>query len=105
MRSFLLLLFSSRGQSLIELLVTIGMAAILMPAFLTGFTATRTGRAQQDQRLKAISYMREAAEAVRVVREAGWNSFPSAGTYHPTQTATSWQLSTNDEQLDASTNM
>ncbi len=42
-----------KGQSLVELLITMGLAAVFLPALLTGLATTRAGRAQQDQRMQA----------------------------------------------------
>ena len=85
---------NQQGQSLVELLVTIGIAAILMPAFLVGFSATRQGRAQQGERLQAITYLKEAAEAVRIIRDNGWSNFETAGDYcpQPVLGGTTWEL-------------
>lgn len=93
-KEILFFIRKGEGQSLVELLVTIGIAAILMPAFLVGFSATRQGRAQQGERLKAISYVQEATEAVRLIRDNGWESFPVNGTYCPQPVAggTTWEL-------------
>jgi hypothetical protein len=92
------------GQSLVELLVTIGIAAILMPAFLVGFSATRQGRAQQGQRLQAITALREAAEAVRIIRSNGWASFSVDGTYcpQPVTNGTTWELKSLTVPLNTS---
>ncbi len=85
---------NKKGQSLIELLITMGMAAILMPAFLIGFSTTRSGRAQQDERIQAIAYLREAAESVRIIRDNTWLSLITNGTYCPQPVAggTTWEL-------------
>lgn len=88
-----------RGQSLIELLVTIGLASILLPALLTGLLASREGRAQQDQRLIAMSLLKEGEEAARSVREKDWNEFSVNGTYHPVVSGTSWSLANGAETI------
>ena len=72
----------NKGQTLIELLITIGLSAILIPALLAGFSITRSGRVQQDFRLQATAYVKEAEEALRVVQANGWSNLV-AGTYHP----------------------
>lgn len=90
----------NHGQSLVELLVTMGLAALLLPAILTGFIVTRSGRAQQDQRLRATQLVSEAREVIRVVRENGWSSFAVNGTYHPVISGVSWSLVTGTETLD-----
>lgn len=96
---------SQTGQSLIELLITIGLLAIILPALLTGFVAARSGRAQQEQRQLALGYVKEGEEAVRIYREADWNNFAlkssvsSPGTnYYPVSTGTTWSLTTGIEQ-------
>lgn len=85
------------GQLLVELLVTIGLAAILFPALLTGFVASRGGRAQADQRLQAIQLLQETQEAVRVVREKDWTTFAVNGTYYPDVSVPTWILKSGPE--------
>ena len=85
------------GQSLVELLVALGLAAVLIPAFMAGIMASREGRAQQEQRLAATASWREAVEAVRAVRNKGWTSFAVNGTYHPAVEAGNWKLETGSE--------
>lgn len=87
---------SQRGQSLVELVITMGLAIILMPAFLIGFSATRQGRAQQEERLQAVAYLKEASEAVRIIRDNGWSTIPANGTYcpQPVPNGSTWQLVT-----------
>ncbi|KKU95495.1 MAG: hypothetical protein UY27_C0015G0001, partial [Candidatus Gottesmanbacteria bacterium GW2011_GWA1_48_13] len=86
-----------QGQSLVELLVALGLAAVLIPAFMAGIMASREGRAQQEQRLSATASWREAVEAVRAVRNKGWTSFAVNGTYHPVVATGNWQLATGAE--------
>src|SRR3989344_1913922 len=87
------------GQSLIELLVTIGLASILLPALLTGLLASREGRAQQEHRLIAMSLLKEGEEVARSVREKDWNEFSLNGTYHPVVSGTSWSLAIGAETI------
>ena len=63
-----------KGQSLVEIILAMGLAAILLPALLIGLATTREGRAQQRQRLEASAFLKEAEEAVRSVREKGWDN-------------------------------
>lgn len=92
-----------KGQSLIELLVTIGLMAVILPALIVGFVATRSGRAQQEQRLKATALLQEGEEAVRVVRETDWATFaalssPSGTQYKLTHVpSTTWSLAQGTE--------
>ncbi|KKU79762.1 MAG: hypothetical protein UY06_C0014G0003 [Candidatus Amesbacteria bacterium GW2011_GWA2_47_70] len=85
------------GQSLVELLVALGLAAILIPAFMAGMMATREGRAQQEQRLSATASWREAVEAVRAVRKNGWTGFAVNGTFYPIVENGNWKLEIGSE--------
>lgn len=82
---------------MIELLIAMGLAAVLLPAFATGIMTTREGRAQQPQRSTADSYLREAVEAIRSVREKGWTTFAVNGTFHPVVVSGAWRLDTGIE--------
>jgi hypothetical protein len=87
------------GQTLIELLLTIGIATIVIPALFAGLIVTRSGRPQQEQRLKAVSILTETKEAVRNIREKGWVTFAVNGTYHPVLSGASWTFSSGAETL------
>jgi type II secretory pathway pseudopilin PulG len=89
-----------RGASLVELLLAIGLAAVLLPALAAGFATSTQGRSQRLARTDAISYMREAQEAVRSVRERGWTAFAVNGTYHPVTQNGAWQLVTGVQTID-----
>lgn len=89
------------GQTLVELLITIGLFAILLPALLVAFSTTRSGRVQMDQRIQATSYLKETQEAMRVVAANGWTNL-AAGTYHPIVSGTTWALSANSESIGGS---
>lgn len=91
------------GQSLIEFLLAIGLCSILLPALLTGLITSRDGKAQQRQRVEAVSLLHEATEAIRVVRETGWDTFTGFSNntdYHLVNTGTSWTLALNHETID-----
>lgn len=83
---------TSLGQSLIELIITISLLAILLPVLGYGFIVARDGKVQQQQRLKATALMKEAIEAVRSVRSQGWNDFAVNGDYHAVISGNSWSL-------------
>ncbi len=91
-------IFKNSGQTLVELLITIGLAAILLPALLGAFSITRSGRAQMDQRIKAIAFLQEGEESLRVIRANDWTNLAD-GTFHPVATATTWTLAPNAENL------
>src|SRR3989344_9611665 len=82
----------SSGQSLVEILIAIGLTGILLPALLTGLVSSREGKAQEGQRLQATALLREGEEAVRSVREKGWTNVAANGTYYPEISGSSWVL-------------
>lgn len=83
---------NKQGQSIIELMLVIFLMIILLPVILYGFMNTRSGKAQQQQRIKAIALLKQAGEAVRTVRESGWNNLPENGNYYAFPTETTWSL-------------
>ncbi|PJA00403.1 MAG: hypothetical protein COX78_00535, partial [Candidatus Levybacteria bacterium CG_4_10_14_0_2_um_filter_35_8] len=89
----------NKGQSLIELLIVIALSAILIPALLVGFAVTRNGRAQQEQRLQATNYLKEAQEAIRIIYFNNWDNLIN-GTYHPVVSSSTWVLSPGSEAID-----
>lgn len=84
--------YFQKGQTIVELLLVIGLAAIILPAILTGLVASRSGKVQQSQRLEAVALLKETQEAVRNVRENDWNTFAVNGTYYPTIAGSAWTL-------------
>lgn len=83
-----------------ELLIAIGIFGVLVSVLFSGFIASRDGQPQQEQRFQANALMRESLEAVRVVREAGWESFAQNGVFHPEVHQGSWRLSSGTESVD-----
>jgi hypothetical protein len=88
------------GQLLVELLIAFGLGSILLPTILTGFISGRSGKVQQIERTKALAYLKEAEEATRVFREAGWTTFAVNGTYHPQISGSTWVLAQGAESID-----
>ncbi len=91
---------NNRGQLLVELLVALGISAILIPAITTGFVASRQGQAQQQQRLEATTLAREAGEAIRILKEASWANVSVNGTYHPQVSGSTWSLVPGAETIN-----
>src|SRR6266700_1869028 len=86
---------SKKGQMLVELVMAIGIAAIILPALLTGLVASRQGRPQQQQSLQATELFKETINAVRNIRDTSWASFALNGTYHPVISSNSWTFATS----------
>lgn len=86
-------MIKKKGQLLIELLLAIGLMAIILPALIVGLASSRDGAAQEDRRAEALTLLQSTNEALRNVREKGWNQFAINGTYHPVIAADfSWSL-------------
>ncbi|MBI4079242.1 MAG: hypothetical protein HY429_03010 [Candidatus Levybacteria bacterium] len=100
MRNFGFPAFGRAGQSIVELLLAMGLSAILLPAILTGLISAKEGKAQQVQKTQAVPLLLEAGEAVRSVREQGWNNFPTNGTYYPKRSGNGWTLATGQETIN-----
>ncbi len=92
---------SKHGQSLVELLLAIGLSGILLPALLTGLVTTRQGKPQQDQRMQATALLSTTEEAVRSIRNRGWVNIVPTGTYHPIISGTQWVLAPSPAPTDA----
>lgn len=92
-----------KGNTLVELLLAIAVSSIILPVLLTGFVASREGKSQQKQRLEAISVMEEMQEAIRNVRESGWGSFSTNGTFHPQIFGSAWVLASGAQTINGFT--
>lgn len=96
------------GQSLVELLLAIGLLAIVIPSILTIFVVSRQGKPQQQERTKAVAALQEAEEAVRVIRQTGWTNIAdktSGANYHPVISGNNWTLDDGEETIDAGTGL
>lgn len=87
------------GATLVEVLVAIALTGIMLPTLATALITSHAGRATVRQQLKATALAHEAAEAVRVVREAGWSNIAADGTYHPAISSSSWSLAGGAETI------
>ncbi|MBI1863461.1 hypothetical protein HYS00_05090 [Candidatus Microgenomates bacterium] len=94
---------SRAGQMLVELLLAVGLAAVIIPSLLSGFVSSKDSRAQQSQRVSAIAFMQETKEALRSVREKGWTNVSTNGTYHPALSGDAWTLSAGGETVNGLT--
>lgn len=85
-------MFNKKGQSLIELLIVMALAAVLMPPIFTGFMSARDGRAQQKVRQSANALFKETEEEVKNIKEGGWSNISTNGTFHPQLSGATWTL-------------
>lgn len=93
------LLTSRKGQTLVELLIAIGLSAIILPALAVGFMSSREGRAQERRRVEATALLQETMEAVRSIRESGWTTFAVDGAYHPVITGSAWTFAEGPQTM------
>jgi hypothetical protein len=85
-----------RGQLLIELLLTIGLSAIILPGLLSSLVASRDGKPQQEQRVQATALLKESEAALKNVRDDNWTTLsdiPAGSPYHLAITNNQWSLS------------
>lgn len=87
------------GQSLVELVIVMGLAAILIPVVFAGFITAKEGKPQQQQRSQATLLSREAEEALRSIRERDWTLVALTGTYHLVVSSGSWALASGNETI------
>jgi hypothetical protein len=97
---------NQRGQLIIELLLATALSLIVFPALFTMFYLSREGKPQQLSRTKAVAWATEAEEALRSVRENGWDqllAYANNTAYHPVRSATIWGLGTGTETVNGYT--
>jgi hypothetical protein len=78
-----MLIKTSKGQLLVEILVAIGLCTLLIPVIYAALITSRQGRMQEEARLEAVDYLRDCQESLKSIREISWNSIPVSGTYYP----------------------
>lgn len=96
------------GQTIIELLLALGVSLIFIPALFGMFFVSREGRPQQEKRTQAVALATEAEEAVRSVREIDWDQFLTyqMGTaYHPFVANGVWTLVAGTETINGFTRL
>lgn len=98
--------FKFKGETLIELVLAMGLAALIFPALLGAFMSTREGKAQENVRMQAIALLKETEQAVKSVRSNGWNTFINVtmdSPYHPLIASSKWTLSSGTQTTNGLT--
>lgn len=83
------------GQSLVELLLVIGLLGLILPVLLYGLMVSMNGKAQQENRMQAITLMKEMEIAVKNIRDIDWltlTSLPENTPYFPVISGNRWIL-------------
>jgi len=83
---------SQTGALLVELLVVMGLLGLLLPVLISSIILTRQEEAQRIQRHQATLLLRESVEAMRSIRETGWEAVQDSGTYHLVLVDSAWTL-------------
>lgn len=83
---------SQYGQLLVELLLTIALAAVLIPAIGFAVFSSYQGKALQLKKNAAVALLQQSSEALRSVRERGWSNLSQNGTYHSVASGSAWFL-------------
>lgn len=91
------------GHTLIELLVAMGLLAVVMPTLLVGFALSTQSNQRHEKRQQAQAILSEAQEALRSIRASGWATVATPGTYHPELQSGEWQLATGSAVVDGFT--
>ncbi len=85
------------GATLVEVLVAIALAGIMFPVLAIAIISSNNARPAATQQLLATGQLQELITAVRSVREQGWSSIATDGTYHPVVSGNSWTLASGSE--------
>lgn len=88
---------------LIELIMAIGISAIILPALLTGLYASRQSRPQQEQRAQSTALLQQTVTAVESIKNSDWSAFANDGTYHLTVVNNKWTLTANPQTVNGLT--
>lgn len=65
------------GQSLVELVVVLGVLSLLSTGLIAGMTASLKSAQFSTQKSSAIKYAQEGIEYARTLRDRGWSTFYS----------------------------
>lgn len=68
------------GQSLVEMIVIVGMVILLVTGIVAGTTASLSRSETSKVRSAALSFAQEGIELARGQRDNGWNAFMSMGS-------------------------
>ncbi len=81
----------NKGQILAEILVALGIISIIIIAVYQLFAVTSQGKEFASRETQATALLQEQSEALKSVREKGWNQL-ALGLYYPLVNGTTWSL-------------
>jgi type II secretory pathway pseudopilin PulG len=79
MHTFTYTKIHKQGQSLVEMLVVVGIVVLLVTGIVSGTTLSLNRTATIQQRSAAVKYAQEGIELTRFVRDEGWDNFAAMG--------------------------
>lgn len=68
-----------KGQTLVEMIVVIGVVIILVTGIIAGTSASLSRANDSELRSSAIRYAQEGIELARQMRDSGWTAFAALG--------------------------
>lgn len=74
---------STRGQTLVEVIVAIGVVVLLVTGLIVGTSVTLKASQYGKTRSLAVKYAQEAVELARNIRDNGWSTFLAYGGVVP----------------------
>jgi len=74
---------SSRGQTLAEVVVAIGVVVLLVTGLVVGTSVSLKASQYGKARSQAVQYAQEAVELARNIRDNGWTTFTTYGGVSP----------------------
>ena len=84
-----------KGQSIIELLVTMALMAILIPAIVGVFIQSREGNAQEGYIKKVQEEFAKTKEAILIIRDRGFENISTNGVFYIKESNNSFYLHQN----------
>jgi type II secretory pathway pseudopilin PulG len=89
---------SQKGQSIIELLVTMALMAIILPAIIGGFISSQEGRSQEMKIRIAKEELSNALEAILLIKDKGFENISTNGLFYLTKINNSFSLTNQKSQ-------
>lgn len=69
------------GQSLVEVIVAVGIVLIIVTGLVVATTFSLRFNQNSKMRTEALSFAKEGMERMRALRDTGWDTVPSSGAY------------------------
>lgn len=96
---------SSNGFSMIEVLVSISISALILMVFVELMVYSRRVSRHNGEQLKGIFYAREAAEIAKDLEVSNWTEINKTLCLdplpcHPEKSGSAWIMATGEESLD-----